>query len=78
TGMSTLDEVAAAVDLLEAAGTSRTDIILLHCTTQYPTLPADVNLRAFSSALMDCTISCIRRIRGLPDCSANASVVCSK
>ena len=49
TGMSTLDEVAAAVDLLEAAGTSRTDIILLHCTTQYPTLPADVNLRAMDA-----------------------------
>ncbi len=49
TGMSTLDEVVAAVDLLEAAGTSRTDIILLHCTTQYPTLPADVNLRAMDA-----------------------------
>lgn len=46
TGMSTLPEVEAAVAVLEAAGTPRTDIILLHCNTQYPTPPEDVNLRA--------------------------------
>ncbi len=46
TGMATLDEVAAAVDALLAAGTSRDDIVILHCTTEYPTPPEDVNLRA--------------------------------
>lgn len=46
TGMSTLDEVGRAVNVLESSGTSRDRIILLHCTTQYPTRPADVNLRA--------------------------------
>lgn len=49
TGMSTLDEVEAAVKVLEQAGTPRRDIILLHCTTQYPTEPEDVNLRAMDA-----------------------------
>lgn len=49
TGMSTLDEVAAAVDVLEKGGISRDDIILLHCTTQYPTPYSDVNLQAMES-----------------------------
>lgn len=49
TGMSTLDEVAAAVDVLEKGGISRDDIILLHCTTQYPTPYSDVNLKAMDS-----------------------------
>lgn len=49
TGMSTLDEVEAAVKILEAAGTPRDSIILLHCTTQYPTPPEAVNLRAMDA-----------------------------
>lgn len=46
TGMATLAEVSAAVDALVAAGTARDDIVVLHCTTEYPTPPSDVNLRA--------------------------------
>ena len=46
TGMSTLDEVEAAVTVLEKAGTPRARITLLHCTTQYPAPPESVNLRA--------------------------------
>ncbi|MDO4319650.1 MAG: N-acetylneuraminate synthase [Bacteroidales bacterium] len=46
TGMSTLDEVEEAVAVLERGGIPRHDIILLHCTTQYPTPMKDVNLRA--------------------------------
>lgn len=49
TGMSTLDEVATAVDILEDGGIPRKDIILLHCTTQYPTPPDAVNLRAMDA-----------------------------
>lgn len=48
TGMSTLDEVEQAVCVLETGGTSRKDIILLHCTTQYPTPMNDVNLLAMN------------------------------
>lgn len=46
TGMSTVEEVAAAVAALEQAGTPRGKITLLHCNTQYPTPMSDVNLRA--------------------------------
>ncbi|MBO4977867.1 MAG: N-acetylneuraminate synthase [Muribaculaceae bacterium] len=49
TGMATLDEVAAAIDVLETAGTPRANITLLHCTTQYPTPIDAVNLRAMDS-----------------------------
>ncbi|MHB8799690.1 MAG: N-acetylneuraminate synthase [Thermoanaerobaculia bacterium] len=44
TGMSTLVEVASAVDELETAG-CRT-VVLLQCVSNYPADPADVNLRA--------------------------------
>ncbi len=49
TGMSTLDEVEAAVRILENGGIGRSDIILLHCNTQYPTPMCDVNLRAMDA-----------------------------
>lgn len=46
TGMATLDEVGSAIEVLERAGTSRTSMTVLHCTTEYPTPMMDVNLRA--------------------------------
>jgi N-acetylneuraminate synthase len=46
TGMSTLEEVAAALRILEEAGTARSNVCLLHCTTEYPAPIAEVNLRA--------------------------------
>ncbi len=49
TGMSTLQEVDTALHVLEENGTPRKDVILLHCTTQYPTEMKDVNLRAMES-----------------------------
>lgn len=49
TGMATLAEVAQAVDILESAGTPRSSIWLLHCTTQYPAPYASVNLRAMDA-----------------------------
>lgn len=49
TGMSVADEIAAAVAVLSAAGVPKSDIALLHCNTQYPTPPADVNLRAMET-----------------------------
>lgn len=58
TGMSTIDEVEAAVSVLEGGGTPRSDVWLLHCTTQYPTPYTDVNLRA-----MDALLAC--RCRGV-------------
>jgi N-acetylneuraminate synthase len=42
TGAATLDEVRAAVRLLEAKGVA--DVAILHCVLSYPTQPADANL----------------------------------
>lgn len=49
TGMSTLAEVEAAVEVLEKNGTPRSNVWLLHCTTQYPAPYASVNLRAMDA-----------------------------
>ena len=49
TGMATLAEVAEAVDVLEQNGTPRQNVILLHCTTQYPAPYPSVNLRAMDA-----------------------------
>ena len=49
TGMSTLEEIQQAIEVLEREGFSRKDITLLHCNTQYPTLMTDVNLLAMQS-----------------------------
>lgn len=46
TGMATMGEIEAAIDVLEAAGTPRAKLTVLHCTTEYPTPMAEVNLRA--------------------------------
>jgi len=49
TGMATLGEIEAALEVLEASGTPRTQITVLHCNTEYPTPVQDVNLRAMCS-----------------------------
>ena len=49
TGMATLGDIEAAIDVLEEAGTSRDNMTVLHCTTEYPTPMVDVNLRAMQS-----------------------------
>jgi N,N'-diacetyllegionaminate synthase len=48
-GMCKMSDIEAAVDVLEQAGTPRTKIVVLHCTTEYPTPMAEVNLRAMNS-----------------------------
>ena len=49
TGMSNIDEIEAAINVLEESGTSRSKITVLHCTTAYPVPMSDVNLRAMQS-----------------------------
>ncbi|MCR4817545.1 MAG: N-acetylneuraminate synthase [Fretibacterium sp.] len=44
TGMSTLEEVSAAMEVLKKDGSG--PVTLLHCNTEYPTPMKDVNLRA--------------------------------
>ena len=46
TGMSSLNEVGDALDILINAGTVKEDITVLHANTMYPTPMEDVNLNA--------------------------------
>lgn len=47
TGMSTLDEIGEAINLLQQNGAGK--ITLLHCTTEYPTPYDHVNLNAMAT-----------------------------
>jgi len=49
TGMATLGDIEAAIEVLEKAGTPRSLITILHCTTEYPTPMEEVNLLAMRS-----------------------------
>lgn len=49
TGMASMGEIEAAIDVLEQAGTPRANMTVLHCTTEYPTPMNEVNLRAMQS-----------------------------
>jgi len=49
TGMATMGEIEAAIEVLEQAGTPRAKLTVMHCTTEYPTPMCDVNLRAMQS-----------------------------
>lgn len=46
TGMSTLEEIKAAINVLCENGISKNEITILHCNTEYPTPMEDVNLLA--------------------------------
>ncbi|MBU2578326.1 N-acetylneuraminate synthase [Patescibacteria group bacterium] len=47
TGMATLAEVKSAVDTIIAAGNKK--IVILHCTSNYPCPPEEVNLKAMET-----------------------------
>lgn len=47
TGMGTLGEIETALNTLNSAGAK--DVILLHCTSQYPPKPEEVNLLAMNT-----------------------------
>ena len=49
TGMATLGEIEAAIELLEQSGMPHKKLTVLHCTTEYPTPMQEVNLRAMHS-----------------------------
>lgn len=46
TGMATLGEIEAALEVMQQAGTPRERVTVLHCNTEYPTPMVDVNLHA--------------------------------
>jgi N-acetylneuraminate synthase len=49
TGMATLGEIEDAIGVLEAGGIDRSDMTVLHCTTEYPASPEEVNLKAMTA-----------------------------
>tara|TARA_R110002072_G_scaffold1989_2_gene16436 strand:- start:156501 stop:157520 length:1020 start_codon:yes stop_codon:yes gene_type:complete len=49
TGMSSLDEVRAAVNVLLDNGVRKENLTVLHCNTEYPTPFEDVNLNAMQT-----------------------------
>ncbi len=49
TGMSNIDEIKSALDILMNSGTKKNNIIILHANTEYPTPMKDVNLKAMVS-----------------------------
>lgn len=49
TGMSTLEEVEAAINVIVKSGTNRNKITVLHCNTDYPTPFEDVHLNAMNT-----------------------------
>lgn len=49
TGMSTIDEISAAMEVLVQFGVRQDQLTILHCNTEYPTPMTDVNLRAIQT-----------------------------
>jgi len=74
TGMATLAEIEHAVNCYRTAG--GTALILLHCTSQYPTPPERINLRRIPilSSAFDCVVGFSDHSEGVT--AAVASVAC--
>lgn len=53
TGMSTLEEVKAALEVIMNQGISKAQITVLHCNTEYPTPMEDVNLLAMNQMAVE-------------------------
>ena len=49
TGMSNLDDINNALNLLTKSGTDKKNITILHCNTEYPTPNEDVNILALKT-----------------------------
>ncbi len=49
TGMSTIDEIRKAIEIICSEGIPKNKITILHCNTEYPTPMADVNLLAIKN-----------------------------
>ena len=48
-GMATMQEILEAVDVLTGFGVAKEDLYILHCTTEYPALISEVNLKAMDA-----------------------------
>jgi N,N'-diacetyllegionaminate synthase len=54
TGMATIPEVMDAIEVLTKNGIEKKDIVVLHCTTEYPTPMKEVNLKAMQQLKEKC------------------------
>ena len=48
TGMSNLNEIRKAINILVKSGTKKNNITVLHCNTEYPSPLKDLNLNAIN------------------------------
>ncbi|MDG5490146.1 N-acetylneuraminate synthase [Psychroserpens sp. SPM9] len=49
TGMASMNDIEAAIEVLSNFGTKKEQLTILHCNTEYPTPMTDVNLHAMNS-----------------------------
>ncbi|REE01640.1 N-acetylneuraminate synthase [Marinoscillum furvescens] len=56
TGMSTIEEIKAAIQVLVSENLELNDITVLHCNTEYPTPYSDVNLKAMKTIGYECKV----------------------
>ena len=49
TGMASMGDIEAAIEVIEAVGLPRNSITVLHCTSEYPAPFAEVNLHAMKT-----------------------------
>lgn len=47
-GMSSTDEINEAIEVMEDAGLTKDQIVLLKCTSAYPAIPSDMNLKTIT------------------------------
>jgi len=67
TGMADIEEIKAALHVLEEAGTEKSAITLLHCNSAYPSPLEDINLRAMQNLkkIFDLRVGCSDHTTGL-------------
>ena len=56
-GMSTLNEIKEALQILTSGELSNADVTILHCNTEYPTPMQDVNLHAMNTIRRELDVS---------------------
>jgi len=56
TGMANMEEIKMALNVLASNGKSLSDIVVLHCNTDYPTKFSDVNLLAMNTIAKECDV----------------------
>lgn len=57
TGMANLNEIRESLSVLTSCGIKKSDITILHCSTNYPTPMTDVNLHAMNTIASEFDVS---------------------